>query len=226
MARPLRIEYEGAFYHIISRGNENTEIFKNNNDRKKFLYYLAQAKERFKIIIHTFCLLDNHYHLLLETPLANISSAMQFINSSYTTYFNKYWRRKGHLLQGRYKGLLVDKDNYAHEVSKYIHLNPVRAGLINKPELYPWSSYKYYLRPKDNPLFLTTTFILSYFGKELKIATKEYRRFVEDGINNELDNNLLKNIVGGLILGKQEFIEWVKNKFIDKERKDRDLPSL
>ncbi len=109
MARPLRIEYENAFYHITSRGNERKEIFSDDKDRKSFLEYLKQGHDRFKIIIHTFCLMHNHYHILMEIPLANLSKAMHFINSSYTVYYNKKYRRFGHLFQGRYKSILVDK---------------------------------------------------------------------------------------------------------------------
>lgn len=226
MARPLRIEYEGAFYYITARGYEGKKMFEDTEDKEKFLYYLGQAKERFKIIIHAFCLLDNNYQLLLETPLANLSCSMQSINSSYTTYFNKHWHRKGHLFQGRYKAILVDKDYYVQEVSRYIHLNPVKAGLTSKPELYSWSSYKYYLNNKYQPYFLTTDFILSFFGKESKNALEKYCMFVEDEINNGFYTTSLKNITGGSILGKQGFVQWVKYKFIDKERAYRDLPSL
>jgi len=125
LARQLRIEYEGAFYHITTRGNERKEIFNNESDKAKFIDYLKQAFERFKVIIHVYCLMDNHYHLLMETPKANLSKAMHFINSGYTMFYNKKYRRTGHLFQGRYKSILVDKDNYATALSSYIHLNPL-----------------------------------------------------------------------------------------------------
>ena len=129
MARPLRIEYPGAFYHITARGNEKKPIFLTDEDRKKFLSLLESAVERYKAMVHCYVLVDNHYHLLLETPQANLSAVVHYINGSYTSYFNNKHDRCGHLFQGRYKAILVDKDTYAVELSRYIHLNPVRAGL-------------------------------------------------------------------------------------------------
>ena len=125
MARPLRITYPGAFYHITSRGNERKEIYKTNRDREKFLSYLESATERYGAMIHVYCLLNNHYHLLLETPSGNLSQIMRHINGAYTTYFNTKRNRAGHLFQGRFKAILVDIDEYSKELSRYIHLNPV-----------------------------------------------------------------------------------------------------
>ncbi len=138
MARPLRITYPGAFYHITSRGNERKNIFKSQRDREQFLRYLESATERYGAKIHVYCLMSNHYHLLLETPLANLSQIMRHINGAYTTYFNIKRERAGHLFQGRYKAILVEMDEYAQELSRYIHLNPVRAGIAEMPEQYPW----------------------------------------------------------------------------------------
>ncbi|HDO21625.1 MAG TPA: transposase, partial [Nitrospirae bacterium] len=140
MARPLRIEYPGAFYHITSRGNERKDIFKSARDREKFLSYLESSTQRYGAVIHVYCLMTNHYHLLLETPLGNLSQIMRHINGAYTTYFNTRRQRSGHLFQGRYKAIVVDADEYAEELSRYIHLNPVRAGIVERPEEYQWSS--------------------------------------------------------------------------------------
>jgi len=128
MARPLRIEYPGAHYHITSRGNEQKDIFKSQRDREKFLEYLECATTRYGAVIHAYCLMSNHFHLLLETPEGNLSEIMRHINGAYTTYFNVKRKRAGHLLQGRYKAILVDADEYLVELSRYIHLNPVRVG--------------------------------------------------------------------------------------------------
>jgi REP element-mobilizing transposase RayT len=136
MARPLRIEYAGAFYHITSRGNERKEIFKDEQDFVKFLTYLESSVQRYKAVIHVYCLMSNHYHLLLETPLGNLSQIMRHINGAYTTHFNAKRQRAGHLFQGRYKAILVEADEYAGELSRYIHLNPVRAGVVRRPEEY------------------------------------------------------------------------------------------
>jgi len=134
LARPLRITYPGAFYHVTSRGNERKAVFKNKRDREKFLEYLESATLRYDARIHAYCLMDNHYHLLMETPSGNLSQIMRHINAAYTTYYNVKHDRAGHLFQGRYKAILVEIDAYAKELSRYIHLNPVRANMVEKPE--------------------------------------------------------------------------------------------
>ncbi len=141
MARQLRIEFEGAFYHITSRGNLREDVFFEDRDREKFLEILARTKERYGYLLHAYALMGNHYHLLMETPKANISQIMQNINTSYTVYVNRKYLRSGHLFQGRFKGIIVDKDEYLATLSRYIHLNPVRAAIVEKPEDYRWTSY-------------------------------------------------------------------------------------
>ena len=148
MARPLRIQYPGAFYHVTARGNEKKAIFISNRDRVKFLSYLESAHDRYSAIIHVYCLMSNHYHLLVETPRGNLSQILHHINGAYTTYFNIRRERAGHLFQGRYKSILVEKDAYCIQLSRYIHKNPVRAGLVNMPSEYPWSSYPHYIGRK------------------------------------------------------------------------------
>jgi len=133
MGRPLRIEYHDAFYHITARGNDRQNVFRTNKDRERFLEYLESATERYKAVIHAYCLMDNHYHLLLQTPEGNLSQIMHHINGAYTNYYNTKRNRAGHLFQGRYKAILVNIDEYAKELSRYIHLNPVRAGMAEKP---------------------------------------------------------------------------------------------
>lgn len=133
MARPLRIAFPGAFYHITTRGNERKAVFKSKRDREKFLEYLETATERYNAAIHAYCLIGNHYHILLETPAGNLSQIMHHVNGAYTTYFNVKRARGGHLFQGRYKAILVEKDEYAKELSRYVHLNPVRAEIVETP---------------------------------------------------------------------------------------------
>ncbi len=181
MARPLRIEYAGAFYHITARGNERKDIFKSGKDREQFLSYLASASGRYQAVVHAYCLMTNHYHLLLETPAGNLSQVMRHINGAYTTYFNTKRRRAGHLLQGRYKAILVEADEYAEELSRYIHLNPVRAGIAGNPEGYPWSSYAAYIGKTKPPEWLCRDMVLSCFGGKMKEAQQRYRDFVEAG---------------------------------------------
>ena len=221
MARPLRIEYPGAMYHVTSRGNDGQVVFKSDRDRERFLSYLKQSKEKFKTIIHVYNLMSNHYHLEIETPEGNLSKVMQYINSSYTLYYNTKRRKKGHLFQGRYKAVLVDKDEYMKELSRYIHLNPVKAKMVERPEEYEWSSYRYYLNAKGKPDFLETDFILSCFDGD----KKKYKRFVEMGITEKV-RDVLKEVRGGTILGSEEFIEEIKEKYLKGRKDSGDIPGL
>ena len=175
MARPLRVDYPGAFYHVINRGNNQENIFKNKRDKEKFLEYLEKAHQRFSIIIHTYCLMSNHYHLLVQTPEPNLSVAMQWINVSYATYFNKKRDRQGHLFQGRFKAILIDADEYLTHLSRYIHLNPVRAKMVETPDEYPWSSYPAFIgKPKTLKSFESDR-LLSYFGKNKKDSKYHFK---------------------------------------------------
>lgn len=221
MARPLRIEYEGAVYHVTSRGNERSEIYKSDRDRERFLEYLEIAHKRFNIIIHAYCLMSNHYHIIVETPSANLGRFMQFLNSSYTMYFNTKRKRSGHLFQGRYKAILVDKDNYMKELSRYTHLNPVRAKMEKRPEDYMWSSYTYYLKKRKQPEYLDTDFTLQYFNG----SRKRYREFVEQGITETI-RNVFDEIKAGFILGDDDFVEEIREKYLQTEQRSEDLPEL
>ncbi len=221
MARPLRIEYPGAYYHITSRGNERKAIFKNKTDRNSFLSYLKSAYLRYG----AYCLMNNHYHLLIETPKGNLSKIMQHINSAYTTYYNVKHKRAGHLFQGRYKAILVDADAYAGELSRYIHLNPVRAGMVDMPEKYTWSSYQYYIGKKKKPDWLAIDFIQSYFEQKNLSVQKNYTNFVLAEILGNSDNPLEKT-VASTILGDDSFIEKITDKYLSNRKKDRELPAL
>jgi len=225
MARPLRIEYPGAFYHVTSRGNEQREIFKSKKDRVQFLHYLETATERYGAAILIYCLMDNHYHLLLETPKGNLSQIMRHINGAYTTYFNVKRKRAGHLFQGRYKAILVEADEYAEELSRYIHLNPVRAGIVERPEDYIWSSYRAYIGQEKAPEWLATDFILAYFDKKISSARKKYQKFVEDGIGG-LDKSPLFDAVASTLLGSVCFIREITERYLERKVNDRDLPAL
>jgi len=226
MARPLRIQYPGAFYHVTSRGNERKAIFKSNRDRTKFLSYLESASERYDAVIHVYCLMDNHYHLLLETPRSNLSQILHHINGAYTTYFNVKRNRSGHLFQGRYKAILVEKDAYCHELSRYIHLNPVRAGVADRPSEYIWSSYCYIIGLKESPVWLKDDSILGYFDKDRKIAQRLYRNFVEKVLGKKLADPF-KEVFASTLLGKEEFISWAKENWIAYKNVDtRNVPVL
>ena len=225
MARPLRVEYPGAFYHVINRGNAGEDVFKSLRDREKFLEYLETACSRFSIRIHTYCLMTNHYHLLVETPEANLSRAIQWINVSYAVYFNVKRQRRGHLFQGRFKALLVDADAYLKHLSRYIHLNPVRAKMVESASDYRWSSYPFFIGKRKMPDWLTGDWLLSQFGKNLKEAKKNYKRFV-DGVDPLSIENPGKSPKGGFILGSEAFIEWVKEQCLSLEAEDKEKPQL
>jgi REP element-mobilizing transposase RayT len=225
MARPLRVEYPGAFYHVINRGNAGEDVFKSLRDREKFLEYLETAASRFSIRIHTFCLMTNHYHLLVETPEANLSRAIQWINVSYAVYFNIKRERHGHLFQGRFKAVLVDADEYLKQLSRYIHLNPVRAKMVESASDYPWSSYSLFVGRKKVPKWLETDWLLSQFGRNLKEAKKNYKSFVENVDAGSLENPS-KEITGGFILGDEGFVEWVKARFLSVQLDDKEKPQL
>ncbi len=225
MARPLRITYPGAFYHITSRGNERRAIFKTSADRQKFLSYLESATKRYSAAIHCYCLMDNHYHLLLETPSGNLPQIMRHINGAYTTYFNIQRDRSGHLFQGRYKAILVEKDAYARELSRYIHLNPVRAGIVAKPEAYEWSSYAAYVGAKPSPQWLSRGFILGCFSPQKKAAQKRYTAFVES-IRGRPGESPLKHLAGGMILGRPQFVETIRAEHLSDKLPGRNLPAL
>jgi putative transposase len=225
MARPLRISYPGAFYHITSRGNEQKAVFKSIPDRERFLEYLESSVQRYNAIIHAYYLMDNHYHLLLETPSENLSKIMAHINGAYTTYFNTKRERFGHLFQGRYKAILIEADEYIKELSRYIHLNPVRANIVTQPQEYEWSSYSYFIGKKKPPEWLKMDFILGYFGKDLSDSQKNYKKFV-DILADQKYESPLKDVVNSTILGTRDFIDLIKDKHLSKQKEDKDLPTL
>ncbi|MFC2157146.1 transposase [Acidobacteriota bacterium] len=176
MARPLRIEYPGAHYHIYSRGIRKENIYINDQDRSVFLEKLRETIEKFTLYLHSYVLMNNHYHLYLETPGGNISRAIHYLNTSYTNWLKAKYSIIGPIFQGRYKSILVEKEVYALTLSAYIHLNPVRAGLVNGSAEYLWSSFRAYIGLVSKPRWLTTEFIIN----EISGNSKKYQRFVEN----------------------------------------------
>ena len=207
MARPLRITYPGALYHITARGNEKRKIFLSRGDYEKFKRYAKEAGEKYDFVLRAYVLMPNHYHLIGETPQANLSEVMHYINSSYTTYFNRKRQRSGHLFQGRYKSILVDKDGYLLELSRYIHLNPVRAGIAEGPEKYPYSSYRAYINESQKDI-VAQDLLLSMMSGDAGESRARYRRFVEHALGGNVLNPF-KNVYGGAILGLPAFIKSV-----------------
>jgi putative transposase len=221
MARQLRVEFENAFYHITSRGNQRDKIFYDVSDRERFLGILSRTKERYGFLLHAYALMDNHYHLLMETPRANLSQIMQNINTSYTVYVNRKYQRSGHLLQGRFKGIIVDKDRYLVVLSRYIHLNPLRVRLVKRPIEYPWTSYRAFMEQKAEDSLVDTGETLSYFSKHRHKAIRAYRGFVEG--DEGRDENPFGKMEAGILLGEGAFKAKVLRR-IERMRVDEEIP--
>lgn len=203
MTRSLRIEYPGALYHITSRGNKQDNIYLSDKDRFLFLKIFSEVCFRCNWICYSYCLMTNHYHLLIETPLGNLSKGMQLLNGIYTQKFNLTHSRVGHLFQGRFKGILVEKENYLLELSRYIVLNPVRAKMVSSPVDWVWSSYHSTIGLLEKPSWLSTDFVLSLFNENSAIAMEKYKQFVQEGLMANAPWDDLKNQI---YLGSESFV--------------------
>ena len=199
MARPWRIQYEGAIYHVMSRGVGRGKIFLINDDYSRFLEYVASARERFNLDIFAFVLMDNHYHILLRTNEANLSRTMQWIQTAYSIYYNRNHKRSGHLFQGRYKSVLVENESYWHILSLYIHLNPIRAGMVEKLREYKWSSYHDYVNVKKRNKWVNSEAVLEGISSNKQESRREYRKLIREASGRE--NDFLEDIKYGMILG-------------------------
>ena len=204
MSRPLRIEFAGALYHVTSRGDGQKDIYLNDQDRRDFLSVLGSVCKRFNWTVHAYCLMSNHYHLLIETPDGNLSQGMRQLNGVYTQHFNRTHDRVGHVFQGRYKAIIVQKDSYLLELSRYIVLNPVRARMVRSVKDWPWSSYRASCGMTSSPEWLSTDWLLSTFAKTRKVAIERYRDFVAQGKNLPSPWEHLKNQI---FLGDEQFVE-------------------
>ncbi|MFH1142093.1 MAG: transposase [Candidatus Uhrbacteria bacterium] len=205
MARPLRIEFPGALYHITSRGNGRKKIFRSDQDKIAFLKVLKNITKDYNWICHAYCLMDNHYHLLIETPDGNLSKGMRSLNGVYTQIFNKAHRSVGHIFQGRYKSFLIEKDGYLMEVARYLVLNPVRANIVLSPHLFKWSSYRSTVGLSGKPDWLTIDWILGMFSTNRQTAQKQYVAFIKEGMGYDSPFDKVK----GTILGSDFFISHV-----------------
>jgi putative transposase len=214
MARPLRIEFAGALYHVTARGNERRDIFFTDDDRRAFLATMEKVCGRFNWLCHAYCLMSNHYHLLVETPEANLSKGMRQLNGVYTQYVNRRHARVGHLFQGRFRGILVQKEDYLLELARYIVLNPVRAGMVKDPDEWPWSSYRGTVGLTKKADFLCTDWLLSAFGDRRRVATSAFVRFVAEGKQAGSPWNDLKNQI---YLGSEQFVEQMQQRIRDDQ---------
>jgi REP element-mobilizing transposase RayT len=220
MPRPKRIHYEGAVYHVTNRGNERRKIVTNDEDRWMFIRLLGEMIDENKIICHAWVLMDNHYHLLLEVPGANLSLAMKHLNALYTQKFNKKHHRVGHLFQGRFKAIVVEKESFLQELCRYVVLNPVRAHMVKHPKEWKWSSYRATAGMEKAEPWLEVDWILGQFGKVRKIAQAAYKRFVEDGLGKK--NSPWDELSSRIYLGSDKFLNHVHE--VGKQHQHLDVP--
>ena len=237
MVRPLRIEYPGAWYHVTSRGNERKNIFSDDLDKKRFLAILSDTRKLYGTEIHAYVLMDNHFHLIVMTTEANLSTFMQRFNTTYTVYYNRRHQRSGHLYQGRYKAILIEKDSYLLELSRYVHLNSVRIKKFKRftikqkqaiIQTYPWSSYIGYTNVKERESFVSYDEVLGMIGgRNCQQSTDNYKRFVTSGITKDINIDLWKDVKGQAVLGSDGFLDWVYENYLSKKDVDiRELPGI
>lgn len=232
MARPLRIQYPGAYYHVTCRGNSRQEIFLDIRDQNIFLEKLAQSLNIYNVNLLAYVCMPNHFHLLLITPKGNLSNFMRHFNISYTVAFNWTHQRVGHLYQGRYKAFLIDADSYLLEVSRYLHLNPIRKQAFNNYSAeqkwkalmnYQGSSLGGYLDPRKRKIFVAYTEILDFMGKKEREAIHRYQDFIQNGIIEETKNPLEIGKGTGII-GNESFVTDIKETYLEKDGSVREQP--
>lgn len=221
MSRPLRLEFAGALYHITSRGDRREDIFEDDEDRARFLEILAGVVSDFNWVCHAYCLMSNHYHLLVATPDGNLSKGMRQLNGVYTQASNRRHGRSGHLFQGRYKAILVDEEAYLLEVARYVVLNPLRARMVEAVGDWPWSSYAATMGVAPRPAWLTVDGVLGHFGRRRPTARARFAQFVAEGHGLPSIWNQLKRQV---FLGDDAFVLRARAAMPDAEG-DVNIPS-
>jgi len=223
MARPLRIEYPGAWYHVLNRGRRREKIFFSQDDYKAFLKLLGECSELFNIEVHSYSLIPNHYHLLIHTLKANLSRSMRHLNGVYTQLMNRKHKTEGSLFRGRFKSILIEKDSYLLELVRYIHRNPYKAKLEKSIGEYEWSSHRGYMNERERPKWLKTEDALLEFSEYDKEAKRRLNAFV----NKKIPGELLKVLDGAkwpAMLGGKEFTEDIKRKLKGKRIEKREIP--
>jgi REP element-mobilizing transposase RayT len=222
MSRALRIEYPGAFYHVLNRGQRREAIVRDERDRERFVSDLERTAKLFCTPIHSYCLMTNHFHLIVETPQANLSRAMHWLHASYACYYNRRHRCNGHVFQGRFKAILIEAGPYLEAVSRYIHRNPVRAAVVSRPWDYPWSSCRYFVGRGRSPAWLEVDRILGGFARGNTAARRRYAAYVsEPDLATPFDG-----VIGGLILGSEGFVRWVRDSFLRGRENVSDVAGL
>lgn len=220
MARPARIQFPGALYHITSRGNRQEDIYDDDIDRASFLEVLGNTCQQYHWICHAYCLMSNHYHLLIETPEGNLSRGMRQLNGVYTQTCNRRHNRVGHLFQGRYKAILVEKESYLLELARYIVLNPVRARIVKKAGTWAWSSYRATAGEVDKPEWLSIDWLLSIFSKRKKRAMEQYGAFIAEGKGQP---SVWESLEKQIFLGSSKFVEQMQSR-IDRQKDLSEVP--
>lgn len=220
MARPLRIEFAGALYHVTARGNARADIYNDDDDRQQFLALLLNTVNRHDWYCHAYCLMDNHYHLLIETATPSLSKGMKFLNGTYTQYYNRRHHRVGHVFQGRFKAILVQRESYLLELARYIALNPVRAHMVQDASQWQWSSYRATAGLEASASCLTTDWVLAGFAENKKDAQQRYREFVQQGSRQPSPWQRLKNQI---YLGDDEFVNTMQRN-LDPDQSLQDIP--
>jgi REP element-mobilizing transposase RayT len=230
MARPLRIEFRGAVYHVTSRGYRREDIFTDDEDRRGLLEVLAQAMSRFDAEALAYCLMDNHYHFVLHTRQANLSLLMRHINGVYTQAFNRRHHKVGHLFQGRFKAILVDRDAYLLEVCRYVDLNPVRARIVRKPDAWAWSSFRAHVGQATGPEWLDTQGLHGYLlghpvrgAGDRRRAADRYARLVASVPDASLWDTALRQQI---YLGDEAFVERMQALAEPRNSTDDDIPKV
>ena len=216
MARRLRIEYPGAFHHVMTRGVDGMDIFRDEADRRKYLELLERAVVRSAWLLHDYCLMTNHVHLAIETPDCTLSVGMKWLNQCYAQYFNRRYGRRGPLCQDRFKSVLIDKEEYLLTVSRYIALNPVKAGIAKRPENYEWSSYRARVGYVPPPSWLAVTAVERRFSHDRDLARERYRTFIDEGMDDP--RNLAEEFLQKAVIGRAKWLEEIQKLIDEKER--------
>ncbi len=219
MSRPVRIEFPDALYHVTSRGDRREDIFEDDQDRQMFLSILEQVVQQFNWLCHAWCLMDNHYHLLVQTPDGNLSKGMRQLNGVYTQASNRRHQRVGHLFQGRFKAILVDSDAYLLELTRYVVLNPVRANMVKNPQDWIWSSYRASTGLESAPPWLQVDALLVQFATRRSLAQQRYAQFVAEGIDVISPWSKIK---GQVFLGDDNFVERMQAQ-LKAEKRDQQI---
>lgn len=220
MSRPLRIQYAGALYHITSRGNNRKKIFLSRNDYQNFLIILSDVTKRYNWVCYAYCLMPNHYHLLIKTLDPNLAIGMRQLNGKYTQSFNVKHKKVGHLFQGRYKSILVQDERYLYQLIRYIVLNPLKANLVKLLNLWPWSSHKEMIGAGEASKYFSKKQALLLFDKDPEQAKNVYIEHIKAKISNE---KAWEDLKGGLVLGSYEFLDSIK-RFLKEKSEVIEIP--